>query len=100
MDRVLRHIPDHQLGGQQDKFLGNGEWVCSLVRSLERERWEDGEQTDAAERLVDSPVGGVQSMQVSGTHIDAHWRASTTEVPQNNQVEEVTCPVESSKVLA
>lgn len=43
---------------------------------------------------------GAQSMLIFGTHIDAHWRASTTEVSLNNQVEEVTCPVESSKVLA
>ena len=39
-------------------------------------------------------------MQTFGTHIEAHWRASTTEVSRNKQAEEVTGPVESSKVLA
>lgn len=57
MDRVLRHIPDHQLGGQQDKFLGNGERVCSLIRSL-KERDGKMENQQMQKRLVDSPVGG------------------------------------------
>ena len=29
-----------------------------LNQEPERERWKDGEPTDAEERLVDSPVGG------------------------------------------